>query len=433
MTWLVEPAERGGTKLTVTSGAHPGLADRGRVRRRDRVHRVRAQDVPRDRGGAGRLRPSRLPPGPPTVGGPGVRFCCENLSTGPAHLVDGRTNAGRYFHATSPQPGPRSDPSRDGPDRGPGNVAIAPDPRTGRRDALTLKGSTVSPARAGRRQQRDDPGSVRLRPPGEPRRGRSGSSRTARARPRSSPAATASSRCSSSGSPSRRSSSTSRTSTGSTASSRPTTSSASAPGRRTARSTRTRSSRTATRSSTTSRAGSATRRSATGARSAAPSPTPIRPPTGRPSLLARERPDRLPRAAAASATIEARDFFLDTFTTAIEPTEVLTEIRIPRRGRSAPAAPTRSSSARSATSPPPASRPSSGSATTARSSRPGSASRASPSTPFAATDAEAAPRRQAPSDEASTAQAGAAAAAAEPARPRTSAVPSTTSGRWSPS
>ncbi len=29
--------------------------------------------------------------------------------------------------------------------------------------------------------------------------------------------------------------------------------------------------------------------------------------------------------------IKARDFFLDTFTTAIEPTEVLTEIRIPRR------------------------------------------------------------------------------------------------------
>jgi carbon-monoxide dehydrogenase medium subunit len=31
--------------------------------------------------------------------------------------------------------------------------------------------------------------------------------------------------------------------------------------------------------------------------------------------------------------IAARDFFLDTFTTAIEPTEVLTEIRIPRRER----------------------------------------------------------------------------------------------------
>ena len=31
--------------------------------------------------------------------------------------------------------------------------------------------------------------------------------------------------------------------------------------------------------------------------------------------------------------INARDFFIDTFTTAIEPTEVLTEIRIPRRPR----------------------------------------------------------------------------------------------------
>ena len=33
--------------------------------------------------------------------------------------------------------------------------------------------------------------------------------------------------------------------------------------------------------------------------------------------------------------IPAREFFLDTFTTAIEPTEVLTEIRIPRRPRGA--------------------------------------------------------------------------------------------------
>ena len=36
-------------------------------------------------------------------------------------------------------------------------------------------------------------------------------------------------------------------------------------------------------------------------------------------------------AAAGERVIDARDFFLDTFTTAIEPTEVLTEIRIPRR------------------------------------------------------------------------------------------------------
>jgi carbon-monoxide dehydrogenase medium subunit len=41
------------------------------------------------------------------------------------------------------------------------------------------------------------------------------------------------------------------------------------------------------------------------------------------------------RSQAGERTIAARDFFLDTFTTAIEPTEVLTEIRIPRRPRGA--------------------------------------------------------------------------------------------------
>lgn len=38
---------------------------------------------------------------------------------------------------------------------------------------------------------------------------------------------------------------------------------------------------------------------------------------------------------AGERIIAARDFFLDTFTTAIEPTEVLTEVRIPRRPRGA--------------------------------------------------------------------------------------------------
>ncbi len=37
-------------------------------------------------------------------------------------------------------------------------------------------------------------------------------------------------------------------------------------------------------------------------------------------------------------SIAARDFFLDTFTTAIEPTEVLTQIRFPRRPKGAGAA-----------------------------------------------------------------------------------------------
>ncbi len=37
------------------------------------------------------------------------------------------------------------------------------------------------------------------------------------------------------------------------------------------------------------------------------------------------------RSQSGERTIAARDFFLDTFQTAIEPTEVLTEVRIPRR------------------------------------------------------------------------------------------------------
>jgi carbon-monoxide dehydrogenase medium subunit len=39
------------------------------------------------------------------------------------------------------------------------------------------------------------------------------------------------------------------------------------------------------------------------------------------------------RSQSGERVIAARDFFLDSFTTAIEPTEVLTEIRIPRRPR----------------------------------------------------------------------------------------------------
>jgi carbon-monoxide dehydrogenase medium subunit len=41
------------------------------------------------------------------------------------------------------------------------------------------------------------------------------------------------------------------------------------------------------------------------------------------------------RSQSGERTIAARDFFLDTFTTAIEPTEVLTEIRFQRRPRGA--------------------------------------------------------------------------------------------------
>jgi carbon-monoxide dehydrogenase medium subunit len=41
------------------------------------------------------------------------------------------------------------------------------------------------------------------------------------------------------------------------------------------------------------------------------------------------------RSQTGERTIAAREFFLDTFVTAIEPTEVLTEIRVPRRPRHA--------------------------------------------------------------------------------------------------
>ncbi len=41
------------------------------------------------------------------------------------------------------------------------------------------------------------------------------------------------------------------------------------------------------------------------------------------------------RSQTGERTIAARDFFVDTFQTAIEPTEVLTEIRVPRRPRGA--------------------------------------------------------------------------------------------------
>ena len=47
----------------------------------------------------------------------------------------------------------------------------------------------------------------------------------------------------------------------------------------------------------------------------------------------RSTPRSSAAARPASACIAARDFFLDTFTTAIEPTEVLTEIRLIRRPR----------------------------------------------------------------------------------------------------
>ena len=50
-----------------------------------------------------------------------------------------------------------------------------------------------------------------------------------------------------------------------------------------------------------------------------------------PALLLGGRGKLVCRSGTGERVIDARDFFLDTFTTAIEPTEVLTGIRIPRR------------------------------------------------------------------------------------------------------
>jgi carbon-monoxide dehydrogenase medium subunit len=54
-----------------------------------------------------------------------------------------------------------------------------------------------------------------------------------------------------------------------------------------------------------------------------------------PALLIATNAGIVCRGMAGERTVTARDFFLDTFTTAIEPTEILTEIRFPRRPKAA--------------------------------------------------------------------------------------------------
>ncbi|HEX7949106.1 MAG TPA: xanthine dehydrogenase family protein subunit M [Candidatus Limnocylindrales bacterium] len=54
-----------------------------------------------------------------------------------------------------------------------------------------------------------------------------------------------------------------------------------------------------------------------------------------PAVLLATRATVVCRGQSGERLIAARDFFVDTFMTAIEPTEVLTEIRIPRRARGA--------------------------------------------------------------------------------------------------
>ena len=53
-----------------------------------------------------------------------------------------------------------------------------------------------------------------------------------------------------------------------------------------------------------------------------------------PAVLLASRATIVVRSAGGERTIAARDFFIDTFQTAIEPTELLTEIRIPGTGSS---------------------------------------------------------------------------------------------------
>ncbi len=54
-----------------------------------------------------------------------------------------------------------------------------------------------------------------------------------------------------------------------------------------------------------------------------------------PAVLIATRAIVVLRSASGERTVDARDFFIDTFQTAIEPTEILTEVRVPRpHGRS---------------------------------------------------------------------------------------------------
>jgi carbon-monoxide dehydrogenase medium subunit len=57
-----------------------------------------------------------------------------------------------------------------------------------------------------------------------------------------------------------------------------------------------------------------------------------------PAALIALRADVVCRSAAGERVVPAREFFVDTFMTALQPTEVITQIRIPRRPRRAGAA-----------------------------------------------------------------------------------------------
>jgi carbon-monoxide dehydrogenase medium subunit len=133
-----------------------------------------------------------------------------------------------------------------------------------------------------------------------------------------------------------------------------------------------------------------------------------------PALLLAVNATIVCRSQTGEREIKARDFFIDTFETAIEPTEVLTEVRIPRRPRGAGAAYTKLERKVGdfATA---------GSAVfvklgdDGRIERAGVGLTAVAETPFAATDAEAVLVGQAPSDDLFRAAGAAAGAQARPA------------------
>ena len=150
MTWLVEPAERGGTKLTVTSGLIPG--SQTAVEFADGiVYIVSGLKTFLETGeGMARLRPSRLAPG--AAHGRRSRRVRSVAKTYPwdlPHLVDATNENGTILPgnipATRTMIGP---PTR--PDRRPAIVAIALRPvraRTGRVDRIAPRERGGGPAR----------------------------------------------------------------------------------------------------------------------------------------------------------------------------------------------------------------------------------------------------------------------------------------------
>jgi carbon-monoxide dehydrogenase medium subunit len=132
-----------------------------------------------------------------------------------------------------------------------------------------------------------------------------------------------------------------------------------------------------------------------------------------PAVLIATRASVACRSEAGERVIPAREFFLDTFTTAIEPTEILTEIRFPRR-------PPRAGGAYAKLERKAGDFATVGAAATLFLAPDGTIERTGVSltavaeTPFAATDAEAVLQRKSPSEQLFRAAGAAAAAQSRP-------------------